>query len=100
MPHKQFSFYAYGILKLKHVNHVYTRLKPRGARMTYAPQGNFHAARKAQTAVTMANVQAFYENDENLKKLGNFLRSKEGPPVREALLREKRVNYLKGTLSG
>ena len=39
---------------------------------------------------------SFYEDEENLKKLCNFLRSREGPPVREALLMEKRVLYLKG----
>ena len=40
---------------------------------------------------------AFYKDVENLKKLCDFLRSKNGPPVREALLMEKRVHYLKGT---
>ena len=39
---------------------------------------------------------SFYEDEENVKKLCNFLRSSEGPPVREALLMEKRVHYLKG----
>jgi len=38
----------------------------------------------------------FYDDIENLKKLCNFLLSGEGPRVREALLREKRVLYLKG----
>lgn len=38
----------------------------------------------------------FYEDVENLKKLCNFLRTKHGPPVREALLMDKRVHYLKG----
>jgi hypothetical protein len=38
----------------------------------------------------------FYDDEENLKKLCDFLRSREGPPVREALLMEKRVYYLKG----
>lgn len=36
------------------------------------------------------------ENTEQLQKLCNFLRSREGPAVREALLMEKRVHYLKG----
>jgi hypothetical protein len=40
---------------------------------------------------------SFYDDEENLKKLCDFLRSSEGPPVREALLMEKRVHYLKGT---
>ena len=38
----------------------------------------------------------FYDDIENLKKLCDFLRSKNGPLVREALLMEKRVHYLKG----
>ena len=38
----------------------------------------------------------FYEKEENLMKLCDFLRSRDGPPVREALLMEKRVHYLKG----
>ena len=38
----------------------------------------------------------FYENEENLKKLCDFLRSKEGPAVREAIEMDKRVYYLKG----
>ena len=44
----------------------------------------------------MASAKEFYEDVENLKKLCDFLRSKEGPPVREALLMEKRVHYMKG----
>jgi hypothetical protein len=43
-------------------------------------------------------VVTFYEDLENLKKLCNFLRTREGPPVREALLMEKRVHYLKGKI--
>ena len=39
---------------------------------------------------------SFYDDEDNRKKLCNFLRSREGPPVREALLMEKRVHYLKG----
>ena len=41
---------------------------------------------------------SFYEDEENLKKLCDFLRSSDGPAVREALLMEKRVYYLKGKL--
>lgn len=37
-----------------------------------------------------------YNEIENLKKLCDFLRSRQGPPIREALLMEKRVHYLKG----
>jgi len=39
---------------------------------------------------------SFYDDIENVMKLCDFLRSREGPPVREALLMEKRVHYLKG----
>lgn len=39
---------------------------------------------------------SFYEDTEHLKKLGNFLRGKHGPPVREATLMDKRVHYIKG----
>lgn len=42
-------------------------------------------------------TSTFYEEEENLKKLCNFLRSAEGPAVREAIEMEKRVYYLKGT---
>ena len=41
-----------------------------------------------------------YEDEENLKKLCDFLRSSDGPAVREALLMEKRVYYLKGRSIG
>jgi translocation protein SEC62 len=43
-------------------------------------------------------VPSFYEEEENLKVLCNFLRSNDGPPVREAIEMEKRVQYLKGEL--
>ena len=46
---------------------------------------------------TKEEEPSFYEDVENLKKLCDFLRSREGPAVREALLMEKRVHYLKGT---
>ena len=44
-------------------------------------------------------AEAFYENEENLKKLCDFLRGKEGPAVREAIEMDKRVYYLKGESS-
>jgi len=40
--------------------------------------------------------EGFYDDEENLKKLCDFLRGKEGPPVREAIEMDKRVYYLKG----
>lgn len=42
---------------------------------------------------------SFYEEEEHLTKLCNFLRSNEGPPVREAVEMDKRVYYLKGKKS-
>jgi hypothetical protein len=44
----------------------------------------------------MAAKTSFYEQEENLQLLCNFLRSTEGPAVREALLMDKRVLYMKG----
>jgi hypothetical protein len=41
--------------------------------------------------------KSFYDDTANLNKLCDFLRSGQGPPIREALLMEKRVHYLKGT---
>jgi translocation protein SEC62 len=45
----------------------------------------------------MAEEANFYDSIENLKKLCDFLRSPEGPAVREAVEMDKRVYYLKGT---
>jgi translocation protein SEC62 len=44
----------------------------------------------------MTDVVEFYSDENNLKKLCNFLRSSEGPAVREAIEMDKRVYYLKG----
>ena len=44
-------------------------------------------------------AEAFYEDEDNLKKLCDFLRGKEGPAVREAIEMDKRVYYLKGESS-
>ena len=53
---------------------------------------------KTKTSSSMVSPTVFYEkHPEQLKKLCDFLRSRNGPPVREALLMEKRVHYLKGT---
>jgi hypothetical protein len=56
---------------------------------------------KQQTTTTMTTKTedegvSFYDDEDNLKKLCNFLRSTEGPAVREAIEMEKRVYYLKG----
>jgi translocation protein SEC62 len=42
------------------------------------------------------SVKDFYEDEKHLMKLCDFLRSSEGPPVREAVEMDKRVYYIKG----
>jgi hypothetical protein len=53
------------------------------------------------TIITMASdkdtsAKDFYEDEKHLMKLCDFLRSSEGPPVREAIEMDKRVYYIKG----
>jgi hypothetical protein len=48
--------------------------------------------------VAESEQTSFYEEVPNLQKLCNFLRSNEGPAVREAIEMDKRVYYLKGPL--
>ena len=54
-------------------------------------------------SITMApangTTKAFYEDEKNLNKLCNFLRSSEGPAVREAVMMDKRVYYIKGRVA-
>ena len=45
-----------------------------------------------------ASAKEFYEDEKNLMKLCDFLRSSEGPAVREAIEMDKRVYYIKGEL--
>lgn len=50
-------------------------------------------------SATTANSQSakdFYDDEKHLMKLCDFLRSSEGPPVREAIEMDKRVYYIKG----
>lgn len=53
------------------------------------------------TTATMApngtSAASFYAEDKNLMKLCDFLRSSDGPAVREAIEMDKRVYYIKGT---
>ena len=44
------------------------------------------------------SAKDFYEDEKHLMKLCDFLRSSEGPPVREAIEMDKRVYYIKGEL--
>jgi hypothetical protein len=53
---------------------------------------------KSSSTSTSSSDIAYYESNENLKKLCNFLRSRQGPAVREALLMDRRVHYIKGML--
>ena len=43
-----------------------------------------------------SDAKEFYEDEKQLMKLCDFLRSSEGPPVREAIEMDKRVYYIKG----
>jgi len=43
-----------------------------------------------------SSAKEFYEDEKQLMKLCDFLRSSEGPPVREAIEMDKRVYYIKG----
>ncbi len=62
-----------------------------------ASNGSSNDTTKA--ASSMVSPTIFYEkNPEQLKVFCDFLRSRNGPAVREALLMEKRVHYLKGAL--
>ena len=47
----------------------------------------------------MSDATTFYGEEKNLKALCDFLRSSEGPAVREAIEMDKRVYYLKGESS-
>ena len=44
----------------------------------------------------MTDAVTFYGDEKNLKALCDFLRSSDGPAVREAIEMDKRVYYLKG----
>jgi len=50
----------------------------------------------APTNGTSSDAKSYYDKEENLAKLCDFLRSKHGPSVREAVEMDKRVYYLKG----
>lgn len=45
---------------------------------------------------TGISAKEYYDDDKHLMKLCDFLRSSEGPPVREAIQEDKRVYYIKG----
>ena len=47
-------------------------------------------------AAATVSAASFYSEEANLKLLCNFLRAREGPPVREAVQMDQRVYYLKG----
>ena len=44
----------------------------------------------------VSKALAFYQEPGNLKKLCDFLRSRQGPALREAVLMDQRVYYIKG----
>lgn len=45
---------------------------------------------------SVSKCLAFYQEPGNLKKLCDFLRSRQGPALREAVLMDQRVYYIKG----
>jgi hypothetical protein len=51
---------------------------------------------KNGSTAAVSKSLAFYQEPGNLKKLCDFLRSRQGPPLREAVLMDQRVYYLKG----
>jgi hypothetical protein len=60
----------------------------------------FYGRDGQQQPSTMApngtSAASFYTDDKNLMKLCDFLRSSDGPAVREAIEMDKRVYYIKG----
>jgi hypothetical protein len=44
----------------------------------------------------MVDAKEYYEDQKHLMKLCDFLRSGDGPAVREAIEMDKRVYYIKG----
>lgn len=61
---------------------------------------SFHHRRSVHSSnTTMSDAATFYSDEKNLKKLCDFLRSSDGPAVREAIEMDKRVYYLKGEMT-
>ena len=54
------------------------------------------ADKKEDTNTNVSKSLAFYQEPGNLKKLCDFLRSRQGPALREAVLMDQRVYYIKG----
>ena len=53
-------------------------------------------ADKKEDTSKVSKSLAFYQEPGNLKKLCDFLRSRQGPALREAVLMDQRVYYIKG----
>jgi hypothetical protein len=53
----------------------------------------------APNGTATATAASFYQDDKNLMKLCDFLRSSDGPAVREAIEMDKRVYYIKGAFA-
>ena len=58
-----------------------------------------HSFTTATMAPNGTSAASFYAEDKNLIKLCDFLRSGDGPAVREAIEMDKRVYYIKGPFS-
>jgi hypothetical protein len=62
-----------------------------------ADSNNAQKETTSNTTTTVSKSLAFYQEPGNLKKLCDFLRSRQGPALREAVLMDQRVYYIKGT---
>ena len=66
---------------------------------TQSPHTFFTQRHRNKATMASANgssAKDFYEDEKHLMKLCDFLRSSEGPAVREAIEMDKRVYYIKG----
>ena len=71
-----------------------THLKPTTTTRSHSTQ---NPTTTMASSSTNGTTTTFYQTDKNLMKLCDFLRSSDGPAVREAIEMDKRVYYIKGT---
>lgn len=81
---------------------VKTRDSPQVSEVPLLLKGSFFLAVSQTTqskqthASNMVDAKEYYEDQKHLMKLCDFLRSGDGPAVREAIEMDKRVYYIKG----
>lgn len=81
---------------------VKTRYSPQVSEVPLLLKGSFFLAVSPTTqtkqthASNMVDAKEYYEDQKHLMKLCDFLRSGDGPAVREAIEMDKRVYYIKG----